>query len=287
MKITNEQKLVSRINFAKLCRVTPTSITRACKSALAPATVGLRVDANHPSAVKYRKRQESANDPSAPDELQETVALWCKANNCYSINGVARSGIVGRVRAKRILAELGGVTPADSAQTSEQTVAPDVELRSEPDPAPKPNPSGHTARNESKKRDAPPPKPAVEIPDNITEYADLTLRDIITRFGSDAMFVDFLKALKAIEDINEKRLKNAQTEGTLVSRELVQMGVIDVVDSAMRKLLTAGTKKIARMAHSMTKAGETIEKIEDEVKDQVGQYVKNIKIKSARTLAGE
>jgi HAMP domain-containing protein len=284
MKITDEQNLVSRINFAKLCGVTPTSITRACKSALAPATVGLRVDANHPSAVKYRKRQESANDPSIPDELHDTVASWCKDNNCYSIKGVARSGIVGRIRAKRILAELVGTTPDSSAET----VARESEgLQSEgspPDPAPAPAPSGHTARNERKKRDAPPPKTAVGIPDNITEYADLTLREIITRFGSDAMFVDFLKALKSIEDINEKRLKNAQTEGTLVARELVRIGVIDVVDSAMRKLLTAGTKKIARMAHSMTKAGETIEKIEEEVKDQVGQYVKNIKIKSAKAL---
>jgi hypothetical protein len=280
MKITDEQNLVSRINFAKLCGVTPTSITRACKSALAPATVGLRVDANHPSAVKYRKRQESANDPSKPDELRDTVARWCKDNNCYSIKGVARSGIVGRIRAKRILAELEGTTP----DTPVETVERESERRRSEGSSPDPAPSGHTARNERKKREAPPPKIAVEIPDNITEYADLTLREIITRFGSDAMFVDFLKALKSIEDINEKRLKNAQTEGTLVARELVRIGVIDVVDSAMRKLLTAGVKKIARMAHSMTKAGESIEKIEDEVKDQVGQYVKNIKIKSAKAL---
>jgi hypothetical protein len=98
------------------------------------------------------------------------------------------------------------------------------------------------------------------------------------------MFVDFLKALKLIESINTDRLKNAQTEGILVARELVQIGVIDVVDTAMRKLLAAGCKKIARSAHTMSKAGETLEDIETEVRDEIGQYVKNIKVKSKRAL---
>jgi hypothetical protein len=194
---------------------------------------------------------------------------------------------VGRVRAKRILAELEVARDAEPKPPADETVADSTEGSATgsktPDPAPTPPVSGWKAKNEDKKKTE---TATLDVPDHITAFADFTLREIIKRFGSDAMFVDFLKALKEIESINEKRLKNAQTEGTLVSRELVQVGVIDVVDSAMRKLLTAGTKKIARMAHSMTLAGESIEAIETEVKDQVGQYVKIIKVKSARTLRG-
>jgi hypothetical protein len=275
-----KRQLVSRINFAERCGVTPTSITRICKTSLRGAIVGKRIDISHPSAVEYLAIQESAHDETVRDPRYEDVARWCLLNNRYNITAIVSSGIVGRVRAKRILAELTGGAEKSSPQTSEdQTeIAPDVAPRPpKPDP---PSATGWTARNEAKKKVE---TATVDIPDNIQAFADWTLREIIVRFGSDAMFVDFLKALKEIESINEKRLKNAQTERTLVSRELVEI-IIDVVDSAMRKLLTAGSKKIARMAYNMTKAGEEIEAIEDEVKDQVGQYVKNIKVKSDRTL---
>jgi len=52
------------------------------------------------------------------------------------------------------------------------------------------------------------------VPEYIGDLADMTLRELIMQFGTDVRFVDWLKATKEIEMINEKRLKNAESEGT-------------------------------------------------------------------------
>jgi len=40
-------------------------------------------------------------------------------------------------------------------------------------------------------------------------------------YGTDIAFSDWLRAVKIIEDINEKRLKNEHTISELVSRQLI------------------------------------------------------------------
>ena len=88
----------------------------------------------------------------------------------------------------------------------------------------------------------------------------------------------------AIEDINEKRLKNAQTKGELVSRELVKLGVIDPIDAAHIKLLTDGAKTIARRVTAMHDAGRPLDDVEKFVKNQITSFIRPIKAKVARAL---
>ncbi len=143
---------------------------------------------------------------------------------------------------------------------------------------------GAAAAKETKKREAAKDDQILEFPADIQSFADMTLRELIDRFGTDARFVDWLSATQKIEAINEKRLKNAATEGELVSRELIRVGIIEPIDACHIKLLTDGAKTIARRATAMHSAEKPLEDIEKFVKDQITSFIRPVKAKVARAL---
>lgn len=122
------------------------------------------------------------------------------------------------------------------------------------------------------------------VPDDIKEFGDMTLNELTAQFGTEAAFIDWLKATAQIESINEKRLKNAETRGELVSRELVRLGVIEPVEAAHLKLLTDGAKTIAKRVTAMNGAGRSLEEVEAFVVDQISSFIKPIKAKTRKAL---
>ena len=124
----------------------------------------------------------------------------------------------------------------------------------------------------------------IDTPDDIKEFYNMTLNEIITRFGTETAFIDWLKASKSIEDINEKRLKNAQTEGKLVSRDLIRIGVIEVIEAAHLKLLTDGAKTIARRVTAMNGSGRSLEDVEAFVVDNMSSHIRPVKVKTRKVL---
>ena len=148
-----------------------------------------------------------------------------------------------------------------------------------------PHARGHVVRNEKRKR-APVWEPTGdgEIPDNIQDFVDMTLREIIGRFGTETRFGDWLKATKQIEDIAAARIKNAASAGELVSRHLVKIGIIDPINSAHVRLLRDGSKTIAQRSTAMVKAGATPVEIEAFVEDQIASFIRPVKAKVRRAL---
>lgn len=124
----------------------------------------------------------------------------------------------------------------------------------------------------------------VQVPDDIAEFLDWPLVELVNKFGTDSRFLDWLKATKEIENVNEKRLKNALTKGQLVHRDLVRRGILEPIDAAHRKLLTDGSKTIARRLASMRDAGAEVEELERFVADQVSSFIKPVKNKTAKVL---
>jgi hypothetical protein len=260
-----------------------------------PATDGKRIDAAHPAAVEYiENRDRATTPPAAPglDPLYEDALAACTEAGRWSANAVSTLLNVGAVRGKRIFEQLraGGLVP-------------DPDAAPEPVASPKkPHVRGTAAAREKRKRTPPPEALAAyaqaaeandtpahgeyvyEVPEDIQAFADMTLRELIERFGTDTRFVDWLKATQAIEAINEKRLKNAQTRGELVNRQLVRVGIIEPLDSAHIKLLTDGAKTIARRSTAMHDAGRELEEIEKFVADQISSFIRPVKSKVARAL---
>ena len=96
---------------------------------------------------------------------------------------------------------------------------------------------------------------------------------------------DWLKAMKKIEHINEKRPKNTQTISELVSLDLVKIGVVEPFDTMCNKLLTNGVATITRRVTSISSAGRSVEDCEVFVADQVSSFIKVFKAESLRELA--
>ena len=313
------KNLVNKSQFAEMAGVSAAAVTKACKSTLARALVGKRIDLDHEDAVKYLARHDPVETPTMAaglDPLHEKALQHCQETGKYSISELQRALRIGWDRASSIMGVMKatGKVPDKPTHTSpikheKPQDRPKPAGRPPPPPAPPPRTSttppdarvvsGKERVRETKKSVAQQRLAAAfqagddefedgdiihEVPEDIEAFADMTLRELIRRFGTDVAFLDWLKATKEIEAINEKRLKNAQTKGSLVSRALVQNGVIDVFNSAHLRLLKDGAKSIAAGAISKHASGAEPAAIEAYVSDILGSFIKPVKNKISRAL---
>jgi len=123
-----------------------------------------------------------------------------------------------------------------------------------------------------------------EIPDDIREFANYTLKQIIKDYGSDVRFLDWLNATKKIEDIHEKRLRNAKVEGEVIPRSFVASSVYGLVEQVNLRLLHDAPKTLAVRSMELTNAGEPIEHVEDICREIISSQIKNLKDRLIREL---
>ena len=258
---------MSRSAFALLAGVNPSTVTRLLVETLAAAAVGRGIDAEHPDARAYLDKLSADNaEPAATglDPLYEDAIAHCQETGRWSVYSLRTKFKIGIPRATKIFETMtaAGVTSAS------------------------PILKGRAATRETKKRA---PRPGDEdyelnIPEDIEDLLDWTLHSLYLHFGSDALFVDWLRATKEIESINEKRLKNAVTKGILISRELVKVGVLDPLNSANIKLLTDGSKAMSVRVPAMAAAGVDQVEIQKYIADTITSFIRPGKIKAAKAL---
>jgi hypothetical protein len=275
------KKLISRAEFGRLAGVSGAAVTKACSGALKSATEGKRIDVAHPLAVNYLEtKARDQTEPRAPglDSLYEFAVQYCQDNNRYSASGLQQEFRIGYSRATRIVQTMraGGLIPEGTPKPPPVVTEP-VAIK-------KPHVRGTASAREKKKREAEQDNEIVEIPEDIQSFADMTLRELIEKFGTDFRFIDWLSAIQKIEAINEKRLKNAEAEGKLVSRKLVKVGILEPIDACHIKLLTDGAKTIARRVTAMHSAERPLDEIEKFVAEQITSFIKPVKAKVARAL---
>lgn len=133
--------------------------------------------------------------------------------------------------------------------------------------------------------DEPPPAPALDISEEeIERYERLPLATLKQLFGTAIAFKDWLDACKKIVDIKEKQLKNAETEGRLISRELVTTHVFGAIEASNRRLLGDAPKTIARRLYGMARGGSSLEEAEAVVREIVSSQLRTVKSTAIRNL---
>jgi hypothetical protein len=290
------QKLISQKDFALLANVSEAAVSKACVKgkSLSRAKVGRRINAAHSVALEYVAKRKAA-DGDAPDPLYDSSLAYCIDQGHFTQVVIAERFGIGRPRAKRILDafKADGLIPEVPARKGGTTTP-----RPKPNPLPDPpkkkglpgnrtsNPRGTHAAKLKRKAEMDLEEEVFEIPDNILAFQEMTLRDIIDKFGTDERFTDFLTAVRRIEEIHERRLKSAQKEGELVSRELVQVSVIDVFNNAHLRLLTDGAKSITAGVISKHASGASDVEIQLYVADLLGSFIRPVKRQIARSLGG-
>lgn len=138
-------------------------------------------------------------------------------------------------------------------------------------------------------RQTDPPNAATEassLGGDVGSIAELTIRQIVERFGTEVRFKDYLSNLKAIEDIRSKRLQNEEAEGALIERERVKTHVFGMIDGAHRRLLTDAPKTIARRLYAMARSESPVEDAESTVRDIISSQLRVV-IATARRVLNE
>lgn len=283
-----QKKILSKSKFAKQAGVNPSTVTRLSNTILKAAVVGKQIDAAHPDAVKYLEDRERDQTPAAAtglDPLYEEAVASCNESGRYSISFIQRKLRVGYNRASKIVGvmRVNGLIPEKNQAAPTADINPDEGAINGVRTT---RPRGQAAVKNTKKRQPPPEERegTIDIPEDIQAFGDFTLRELIEKFGTDTRFVDWLSATQKIEAINEKRLKNAQTKGELISRDLVKVGVIDTFNAAHLRLLKDGAKSIAAGVISKHAGGAELSEVEAYVSDILGSFIKPVKGKIARVL---
>lgn len=293
------KKLVSRSEFARIAGVTPTAITKLCGGTLAPVCVGKKIDCEHPLAIEYLHKQENKRPPDGPPPAPGIDPLYEKALAAALANGrtgvrlfirefgistdraqklvaqVNASGVLQRLEKDRARVEAGTLKPASTISINGGTPFP--MFVPPPKAAPSPFPPPHEDDNEL-------PSPSEYPGEQIEDLTDLTLRELINKFGTADRFKTWLQARKSLVDIGAKEIVNAEKRGKLIPRDFVESHIIGAYDRAHINLMTDGSQNIARRLHSKIQAGETVEECEVFISEQISRHVKEAKDSILRSL---
>jgi hypothetical protein len=238
------RRLYSRTEFARMANITKQAISKACRNQLAPACDGKRINAAHPAAVEY----------------------------------LARHGTSAR-------------TPLDGIARRSDRAEPDPPIGPGRAAAPPPDPVHSAQHPDETGQPLPPrrdPSKAVRLVSrevrDVNEVADMTIREVVAKFGTVTAFRDWLMSLKKIEDVREKNLRNAEINGKLISIELVRTHVMGAIESMNRRLLADTPKTLARRLYAAAKSDVPIEEAERMTREIISSQLRPMADTAARVL---
>lgn len=122
------------------------------------------------------------------------------------------------------------------------------------------------------------------LPTDIRRMAHMTLDELVTVFGTDKDFYEWLKASKTIEEIFERRIKSASTIGELVSRDIVKKGIVGPIDTFSRNMLSDGVKTIQQDMRARISSGESPEECEAVLQKTISGFLRRMKDRINREL---
>jgi hypothetical protein len=113
---------------------------------------------------------------------------------------------------------------------------------------------------------------------------DWPLRRIIRRFGTDVQFKDYLMAVSKLEDIETKRIRNANTRGDLISRSYVQQHIMSLIENLTNRLITDTSRTIASELYDLSKAEISLGEAETRTREIFCALVGDVKEQAVRSI---
>ena len=267
------KKLISRSEFAAKAGVSGAAISKACKGPLLDACEGKFIDLGHKSAIAYiESKQKGQTAPALEgiDSLYEEALEICKKAGKCSQSLLRDKLMIGSDRARKLVALIQNANIKDLEITA---AAP--AKREEPKRA---HVRGTAAKKQKQIQDD--DEELLELLDrNVAQYADMTLREIIKKFGTATRFAEYLRAMKEISIIEDREIKLAQMKGELVHRDLVSQLIIEPIDSAHVKLMRDGSKTIAVRMAAMHGSGADINEMQLVTSELIASFIKPVKSK--------
>lgn len=87
-------------------------------------------------------------------------------------------------------------------------------------------------------------------------------------------------------EVRRLNLQNLETEGRLISRDLVRTHVFGAIDAGNRRLLGDASKTIARRVYGLARSGAPIEEAERTVRELISSQLRFVQTTAVRVLQG-
>jgi hypothetical protein len=250
-----EKIIKTKAHVARIAKVTRGAVTRACKGRLGAAVIAGKIDINHQVAIDYiTKCQDRASFKDAR-EVKNKKDKQHKKNQAKKVAQQAK--MIFDIKAEK------NKTDKQAVNNVVSQYALDKKAQEVSDEA--------AQLKQDEKKD-------------IEAYLGMTLHDIISTFGSDVEFVEWLKSAKLIEDVKEKRIRNQTSLGNFIPREYVKNHIFAMLETTYVRLLTDSPRTIAARVLDAHTAGQTREDIETLIGDLISVQLKGIKLRARRAL---
>lgn len=140
-----------------------------------------------------------------------------------------------------------------------------------------------------KRPSAPRPKSApaeqtAAVPYELRDLENMTVREVVMKFGSVDGFKRFVDSLKNIAEYKHRELRVRQQRGDLIEREKVAGLVFPLIDVAFARLVSDVPESVSKMVVARCEAGgpETTADVMQLIRDANSRVLKNMKQSAAR-----
>lgn len=263
-------RTVSRSDFARIAGVSATAITKSCtRGVLQEAcTDKRRIDLDHPAAQKYlleKGVEPTTVGPLSPKSRSKASSARPRKDPKEGAGGKRKGNASAKAKPKTAKKAAAKAKP----NAKKNRARPEAPAAAEEPPAP---PALADMAD-----------PVNDLPD-IDELNDMTIREVISRWGTLPQFADVLEARKHIAAIREKDLKNQEKEGKLIPREPIRVLVFGAIDGVNRRLLSDAPKTVVRRIYAMARSGVDAEEAEKVVRDILSATLAPLKTSARRVI---
>jgi hypothetical protein len=116
------------------------------------------------------------------------------------------------------------------------------------------------------------------------ELADLTLKQIVDKYGTVRAYQKILEAHVKKEQALKNRIANAIKLGDLIERGLVSQHIFAFADAVFKRLLSDVPKTSARRSYELCQSGSPVEEAERAIRDNLTSQLSPLKATAERVL---
>lgn len=130
-----------------------------------------------------------------------------------------------------------------------------------------------------KSADSPPMVPTTPAGYDIKNLEELTVREVVMRYGSVDGFKRFVESLKNIAEYKHRELRVRQQRGELIERDKVAGLVFPLIEVAFSRLVSDVPESISKLVVARVEAGgpETTADVQQLIRDANSRVLKNLK----------
>lgn len=117
------------------------------------------------------------------------------------------------------------------------------------------------------------------------ELENLTVREVVMRYGSIDGFKRFVDSLKTIADFKFREVRNEQQRGELIDRKRVAGAVFPLIDLAYARLVSDVPASLAQLVVARVQSGgdEVVREVEDMIREANSKVLKGTKTAITQT----